>query len=95
MNASTTRRWRFTAPGGWGAWELKARYSNLDLESQPLLAGGVAGGVQNIWTVGMNWFPTYGLRFALDYSNISITHTGAPANDISANAIALRSQLAL
>ena len=82
-------------PGGWGAWELKARYSNIDLESRPLLAGGVAGGVQNIWTVGMNWFPTYGLRFALDYSNIGVTHTGAPANDISANAIALRSQLAL
>jgi phosphate-selective porin OprO/OprP len=82
-------------PGGWGAFELKARFSNLDLEYQPLLAGGVAGGNQNIWTVGMNWIPVPGLRFALDYSNIAVSHAGAPANDISANAIALRSQIAL
>ena len=82
-------------PGGWGALELKARYSNLDLEYQPLLAGGVAGGNQNIWTMGVNWFPANGLRFALDYSNISVSHAGAPANDISANAIALRSQILL
>ncbi|MBA2588813.1 MAG: hypothetical protein H0U98_09335 [Alphaproteobacteria bacterium] len=82
-------------PGGWGALELKARYSNLDLEYQPLLAGGVAGGKQNIWTAGVNWFPVPGLRFALDYSNIQVVHTGARGNDISANAIALRSQIAL
>ena len=82
-------------PGGWGALELKARYSNLDLEYQPLLAGGVPGGVQNVWTLGANWFPTYSLKFSLDYNNISVVHTGAPANDISANAVVLRSQLAL
>ncbi len=82
-------------PGGWGALELKARFSNLDLEFQPLLAGGVAGGNQNIWTVGMNWIPVTGIRFALDYSNIAVSHAGAPANDISANAIALRSQISL
>ena len=82
-------------PGGWGALELKARYSNLDLEYQPLLAGGVPGGVQNVWTLGVNWFPTYSLKFSLDYNNVSVVHTGAPANDISANAVVLRSQLAL
>ncbi|HMH64818.1 MAG TPA: porin [Rhizomicrobium sp.] len=82
--------------GGWGAWELKARYSSTDLDYQPLLgaaSGGVAGGVQDIWTVGVNWFPTYGLRFALDYSDIQVNHINAPATDISASAIALRSQV--
>ena len=30
----------------------------------------------------------------LDYDNIQVNHTNAPANDISANAIGLRSQIA-
>jgi len=83
-------------PGGWGAWELKARYSDIDLDYNPFVApaaGGVAGGKQDVWTVGVNWYPTNGLRFALDYDNISVNHINAPANDISANAIALRSQI--
>ena len=82
--------------GGWGAWEATARYSSIDLDYQPLLAaasGGIAGGVQNVWTLGLNWYPTNGLRFALNYDNIQVTHINAPANNISANAIALRSQV--
>ncbi|HEY4077103.1 MAG TPA: porin [Rhizomicrobium sp.] len=83
-------------PGGWGAWELKGRYSAIDLDYNPFVAasaGGVAGGKQDVWTVGVNWYPTNGLRFALDYDNISVNHINAPANDISASAIALRSQI--
>jgi phosphate-selective porin len=45
--------------------------------------------------VGVNWYPTSGLRFALEYDNISVNHANAPATDISANAIALRSQISL
>jgi phosphate-selective porin OprO/OprP len=84
------------SPGGWGAWEVSARYSNIDLDYNPLLAaslGGVAGGVQNIWTLGLNWYPTSGLRFILNYDNIQVDHVGAQANNISANAFALRSQI--
>ena len=83
-------------PGGWGAWEATARYSSIDLDYQPLLAaasGGIAGGVQNIWTLGLNWYPTNGLRFMLNYDNIQVSHVNAPANNISASAIALRSQI--
>ena len=86
------------SPGGFGAFELKARYSNIDLDYQPFLAaasGGVDGGQQNVWTVGLNWYPTQGIRFALDYDNIQVNHVNAPANDISANAIALRTQISL
>ncbi|MEY4708155.1 MAG: polyphosphate-selective porin [Pseudomonadota bacterium] len=84
--------------GGIGAWEIKVRYSNINLDYLPSLApasGGVAGGVQNIWSVGLNWYPTNGIRFALDYDNIQVNHVGAPATDISANAIGLRSQISL
>lgn len=83
-------------PGGYGAWELKGRYSDIDLDFNPLASaatGGVAGGKQDVWTLGLNWYPTAGLRFALDYDNISVNHINNQATDISANAIAFRSQV--
>lgn len=83
-------------PGGWGALEATARYSHIDLDYQPLLAtasGGVTGGVQNVWSLGLNWYPVNGLKFQLNYDNIQINRVNAPANDISANAIAIRSQI--
>lgn len=86
------------SPGGFGAFELKARWSSTDLDYQPFLAaasGGVAGGKQDVWTVGVNWYPTAGIRFALDYDNIQVNHVNAPATDISANAVGLRAQISL
>ncbi|HEY1877595.1 MAG TPA: porin [Rhizomicrobium sp.] len=82
--------------GGLGAWELTARYSNMDLDFMPFAAtaaGGIAGGQQNVWNVGVNWYPTNGLRFIVDYYNIHVDHVNAPANDISADAIGIRSQV--
>jgi phosphate-selective porin OprO/OprP len=84
------------SPGGTGAWEIKARYSRIDLDYMPGAAtasGGIAGGVQNVWSMGVNWYPTSGLRFMLDYDNIHVAHGNAPATDISADAIGLRSQI--
>lgn len=80
---------------GFGAWEIAARYSNMDLDFMPGQAGGVTGGIQNIWSAGLNWYPNPTIRFLLDYDNIHIRHGNAPTTDISANAIALRSQIAL
>lgn len=80
---------------GLGAWEVAARYSSMNLDYLPgIAAGGVAGGVQNVWSAGLNWYPNETVRFMLDYDNIQVNHTNAPANDISANAIGLRSQIA-
>jgi phosphate-selective porin OprO/OprP len=79
---------------GFGAWEIVARYSNMDLDFRPGDAGGVTGGVQNIWSIGLNWYPNQTVRFLLDYNNIRVSHSNAPGNDISANAVALRSQIA-
>ena len=83
-------------PGGIGAWEAKARYSNIALDYLPALApasGGIKGGVQNVWSLGLNWYPTAGLRFMLDYDNIRVRHASAPTNDISADGIGLRTQI--
>jgi phosphate-selective porin OprO and OprP len=82
--------------GGLGAWEVAARYSNIDLDYLPLTStalGGVAGGKQNVWTLGLNWYPTNGLKFQFDYYNLQVNHVNAPASDISANAFGIRSQI--
>ena len=85
-------------PGGWGAWELTARYSSIDLNYLPFAtaaAGGIAGGKQDVWTLGLNWYPNNIVKFQLNYDNIKVDHINAPANDISADAVILRSQIAL
>ncbi|MBV9551012.1 MAG: hypothetical protein JO256_15195 [Alphaproteobacteria bacterium] len=88
----------FSSGKGWGAWELAARYSSIDLNFQPFTSaasGGVAGGKQDVWTLGINWYPNNAIKFQLDYDNLQVAHPNAPANDISASAIVLRSQIAL
>ena len=85
-------------PGGWGAWELSARYSNINLDYLPFATtatGGIAGGKQDVWSLGVNWYPNNVIKFQLNYDNIKVDHVNAPANDISADAVVLRSQIAL
>ncbi len=85
-------------PKGWGAWEIAARYSDIDLDFMPLTAaasGGIAGGKQDVWTLGLNWYPNNAIKFQLNYDNIQINHLNAPANDVSADAVVLRSQISL
>ena len=84
--------------GGFGAWELAARYSSINLDYQPLVAlasGGIAGGKQDVWSLGLNWYPTDGIRFALNYDNIKVGHINAPVTDITADAVGLRAQISL
>jgi len=86
------------ASGYWGAWEVAARYSVIDLNDNLGSSTGVAGGKQQTYTAGLNWYPSGNLRFMLDYvhtkvdkqaSAVSSTQTG-----MSMDAIALRSQFA-
>jgi phosphate-selective porin OprO/OprP len=87
---------------GAGAWELVARYSDLDLNyhagafgaATPL--GGIRGGDQRIETVGINWYPNQVLRFMLDFQHTDVSKlssAGAHAND-RLDAISLRTQIA-
>jgi phosphate-selective porin OprO/OprP len=79
--------------GGWGAWELALRYSRTDLNFHGGLLGaaapadGIRGGVQNIWTLGVNWYLTpnvklmlNGLRVDVQRLNPSVTAFGAVPN---------------
>jgi phosphate-selective porin OprO and OprP len=53
--------------GGWGAWEIAARYSTIDLNDRLGFADGVAGGKQTIVTAGLNWYVNRNIGFQLDY----------------------------
>jgi phosphate-selective porin OprO/OprP len=64
--------------GSWGAWELAARYSVLDLnfregaEGTAPVASAVRGGEQTIATLGVNWYVNNNLRFMLNVQNVEI-----------------------
>src|SRR5262249_32415273 len=47
---------------GWGAWEVAARYSYLNLNDGPV-RGGVMGGT----TLGLNWYLNSNLKVQFEY----------------------------
>ncbi|HEY1631114.1 MAG TPA: porin [Rhizomicrobium sp.] len=89
--------------GGWGAWELAGRYSDVDLNDHAggfglaTPFGGIRGGEQKIWSAGINWYPNAVLRFALDYQWIDIGRLSGGGADVGQNlqALSLRSQISL
>lgn len=84
--------------GYWGAWELAARYSVIDLNDMLGSSTGVAGGKQQTYAVGLNWYPSTNLRFMLDYIHAKVdkqaSATSSTQTGMSMDAIALRSQFA-
>jgi phosphate-selective porin OprO/OprP len=84
--------------GGWGAWEIAARFSTIDLNDQLASANGVAGGRQTIYTAALNWYVNRNVRFMLDYLHGNITKQLGPTNptDVGAkfDAVAMRTQIA-
>ena len=67
----------FSSGGGSGAWELALRYSHADLDSNAGTSGaapanGIRGGVQSIWTAGLNWYLNPNLRVMFNYLRVSV-----------------------
>ncbi len=95
--------------GGWGAWEIAARYSYTDLIDQfvPGVAlsaqpNAVDGGKLKNTTVGINWYVNSYMRFMLNYVHSELDKAngtavaGAPLGTpigYKFDAIALRSQV--
>ena len=53
------------AEGTWGAWQLAARYSGLDLNDGP-----VRGGEVKDVTLGVRWYPQANLSFLANYIHV-------------------------
>ena len=91
--------------GGWGAWEVAARFSYLNLNNHATGnvagagTGGVLGGRQQTYTFGVNWYPVYNIRFMLDYiyadvNKIPTAVGGTAQPGARIQAIAARTQVA-
>jgi len=93
--------------GGWGALELAARYSYINLNDHatpgvlPTTTGGVFGGRQTIYTFGVNWYPITNIRFMLNYIYASVNKIptttavgGSTQPGAAIHAIAMRTQVA-
>jgi len=74
--------------GGYGAWELTARLSNVDLND-----GLIDGGEADSMTLGVNWYPVGGLRFSANYVDV-LDVDGGPQDELEPKVFQLRSQWA-
>jgi phosphate-selective porin OprO/OprP len=87
----------------WGALELAGRYSVTDLNDNVTngvsqsTTGGVFGGKQQTYAVGLNWYPNTNIRFMLDYLHTDVDKLASngvtPAN-AHIDAVAARAQFA-
>jgi phosphate-selective porin OprO/OprP len=66
----------------WGAWELAARYSDLDLND-----GAVHGGEQQVWTLGLNWYPNAAVRFQANVQDVDVDRTSPGGTAFGAGAL--------
>jgi phosphate-selective porin OprO/OprP len=90
--------------GGFGAFEVVARYSYIDLNSDVVFGhaaaatGGTYGGTQSIASVGLNWYPNSNVRFMFDYLHANINRdlntNGTTPIGARIDAIAMRTQVA-
>ena len=92
--------------GDFGAWELAARYSKLTLDYRAgddglaivTGSGGIRGGSQEGWTVGLNWYPNSVIRILLNYQHVDVArlNAAAPFTDIGqkVDILSARAQLA-
>ncbi len=56
---------KFTETGGWGAWQIGARFSQFDASDFTVASGKTDKA--NAWTLGLNWYVNDNVRFMLNY----------------------------
>ena len=96
--------------GGWGAWEIAARVTYVDLDSNfrtgsalAVQPAAVDGGRQTGYTLGLNWYPNDLFRLLLDYNHVDYSKANGTAVKgaalgvpigASLDALSLRAQVA-
>lgn len=81
----------FSTNGAWGAWELAARYSVIDLDFNvnplglavigPLNSnlGEIRGGEQDIVSVDLNWYLNRNMRLMFQYQHVDVDRLSSSA----------------
>jgi phosphate-selective porin OprO/OprP len=88
----------------WGAFEIAARFSDLDLNWHAgapqsacvgAFAGCIRGGEEKIWTFGLNWYLSNNVRMQFDYMAIDVNKLNASGQQVGQvlGAIGTRLQL--
>jgi phosphate-selective porin OprO/OprP len=81
--------------GAWGAVQLLARYASLDVDDEiftaRLAAPGSASRAQHV-TIGLNWYPTYYIKYYTTFERTTFEEGSAPAR-ADENVILFRIQL--
>ncbi len=81
--------------GKWGAFELAARMSYVNLNDNfiatapsggSLTTNGVEGGRQTIYALGLNWYLNPNMRFLFDYLHGTVKKTGGVATPAACTA---------
>ena len=73
--------------GGWGAWQLVARYSQLDIDPDtfPLYADPrTSAESAREWSAGLNWYLNRNVRFALSFSHTDFKGGGGSGSSAPA-----------
>jgi phosphate-selective porin OprO/OprP len=85
--------------GGFGAWELVARYDELDLWDNS--AASEVGSVTDLrgtesenWTIGVNWYVNDNIRFMANYVDSDIKDSAGNNNTGDIKLFILRGQVA-
>ena len=73
--------------GGWGAWELAARWSQLRLADQD-----IHGGIERNFSAGVNWYPTQNFRFMFTYTKV-VDVSGGRFDGVDPNVFLVRAQV--
>ena len=71
--------------GGWGAWEIAARYHELNVDSD-IFDTGFASPLTSAenasaWGVGVNWYLNRWVKLMLDYDRTAFDGGGADGGD--------------
>jgi phosphate-selective porin OprO/OprP len=84
--------------GGLGAWEIAGRYSEINLNDKLGIINGVAGGKQEVYTAGLNWYVNRNVRFMFNYlhGTIDKQQSATSTTDVGGkfDAFAMRTQIA-
>lgn len=64
--------------GGWGAWELAARFDYLSLNDSD---NGIQGGEQWVVVAGVNWWLNRHTRVMFNYAHTEVNQAGTPTDN--------------